>query len=30
MIGVRESWRIHGKYYLQADDYFKARHFPDA
>jgi len=30
MIGVRESWRICGKYYMQADDYFKARHFPDA
>lgn len=30
MIGVRESWRIRGKYYMQADDYFKARHFPDA
>ena len=30
MIGVRESWRLHGKYYMQADDYFKARHFPDA
>ena len=30
MLGVRESWRIHGKYYLEADDYFEARHFPDA
>lgn len=30
MVGVRESWRIRGKYYMEADDYFKARHFPDA
>ncbi len=30
MVGVRESWRIRGKYYMDADDYFKARHFPDA
>ncbi|MBR2215699.1 MAG: FAD-dependent oxidoreductase [Selenomonadaceae bacterium] len=30
MVGVRESWRIRGKYYMGADDYLKARHFPDA
>ncbi|WP_295158775.1 FAD-dependent oxidoreductase [Selenomonas sp. AE3005] len=30
MIGVRESWRIRGKYYMEADDYLKAHHFPDA
>ena len=24
LVGVRESWRIRGKYYMQADDYFKA------
>ncbi|MBQ9376769.1 MAG: FAD-dependent oxidoreductase [Schwartzia sp.] len=30
MVGVRESWRIRGKYYMDAEDYFKARHFPDA
>ena len=30
MVGVRESWRIRGKYYMQAQDYFEARHFPDA
>ena len=30
MVGVRESWRIRGKYYMEADDYLKARHFPDA
>ena len=30
LVGVRESWRIRGKYYMQADDYFKAHHFPDA
>ena len=30
LVGVRESWRIRGKYYMEADDYLKARHFPDA
>ena len=30
MVGVRESWRIRGKYYMEAQDYFKARKFPDA
>jgi hypothetical protein len=30
MVGVRESWRIRGKYYMDADDYLKAHHFPDA
>lgn len=30
MVGVRESWRIHGKYYMDAEDYLKAHHFPDA
>lgn len=29
MVGVRESWRIRGKYYMEADDYLKAHHFPD-
>ncbi len=30
MLGVRESWRIRGKYYLDAEDYFETRHFADA
>ena len=30
MVGVRESWRIRGKYHLEAEDYWEARHFPDA
>lgn len=30
MLGIRESWRIHGKYYITSDDYFEARKFPDA
>ena len=30
MLGIRESWRIHGKYYMTAEDYFNARKFPDA
>ena len=30
MLGVRESWRIHGKYYLKGEDYFNAAKFPDA
>ena len=29
-VGVRESWRVKGKYYMTADDYFEARHFPGA
>ena len=30
MVGVRESRRIRGEYYLTAEDYFAARKFPDA
>ncbi|MBQ6132066.1 MAG: FAD-dependent oxidoreductase [Selenomonadaceae bacterium] len=30
MLGVRESWRIHGKYYMTGEDYFNAQKFPDA
>lgn len=30
MLGVRESWRIRGKYYMTSDDYFNAQKFPDA
>lgn len=30
MLGIRESWRIRGKYYMTAEDYFNARKFPDA
>ena len=30
MLGVRESWRIRGKYYMTGEDYFNARKFPDA
>ncbi len=30
MVGVRESWRVRGKYYMEAEDYIKAHHFPDA
>ena len=30
MLGVRESWRIKGKYYMTKDDYFNAQKFPDA
>ena len=30
MIGIRESWRIRGKYYMDVEDYLKAHHFPDA
>ena len=30
MVGVRESWRIRGKYYMEAEDYLKAHHFADA
>ncbi len=29
-VGVRESWRVKGKYYLTAQDYFEGRHFPGA
>ena len=30
MLGVRESWRIKGKYYITKEDYFNAQKFPDA
>jgi len=30
MLGARESWRIRGRYYLKAEDYFQQRRFPDA
>ena len=30
VLGVRESWRIRGKYYLTEADYFEAHKFPDA
>ena len=30
MLGVRESWRIQGKYCLKSEDYFNAQKFPDA
>ena len=30
MLGVRESWRIQGKYCLTSEDYFNAKKFPDA
>jgi hypothetical protein len=30
MVGVRESRRIRGEYYLTTEDYFAARKFPDA
>ena len=30
MVGVRESWRIRGKYYMEANDYLKAHRFNDA
>ena len=30
ILGVRESWRIRGKYYMTEDDYFNRRKFPDA
>ena len=30
MLGVRESWRVVGKYFMTQDDYFEARKFPDA
>lgn len=30
MVGVRESWRIKGKYYMNAEDYYGCHHFSDA
>jgi len=30
MLGVRESWRVKGKYYMTADDYFDGKKFSDA
>ena len=30
ILGVRESWRVKGKYYMTAEDYFGAKKFPDA
>ena len=30
VLGVRESWRIRGKYYMTDKEYTEARHFPDA
>ena len=30
MLGIRESWRIKGKYYMTADDYFDGKKFSDA
>ena len=30
MLGTRETWRIRGKYYLIAEDYWGGHHFPDA
>ena len=30
VLGVRESWRIRGKYYLTEEDYVSERKFPDA
>ena len=30
MLGVRESWRIRGKYYMTGEDYFNGQKFPDA
>ena len=29
MLGTRETWRIRGKYYLTAEDYWNGHHFPD-
>lgn len=29
MLGVRESWRIRGKYYMTGEDYFNAQKFSD-
>ena len=30
MLGIRESWRIKGKYYMTKADYYNAQKFPDA
>ena len=30
MLGVRESWRIKGKYYMTSEDYFNGQKFSDA
>lgn len=30
ILGARESWRVHGKYYLTEKDYFGEKKFPDA
>ncbi len=30
ILGVRESWRVHGKYFLTEEDYFGKKKFPDA
>ena len=30
ILGVRESWRIKGKYYMNASDYYEKHHFADA
>lgn len=30
ILGVRESWRVHGKYYMTAEDYFGKKKFADA
>ncbi|MBR5912794.1 MAG: FAD-dependent oxidoreductase [Selenomonadaceae bacterium] len=30
ILGVRESWRVVGKYFMTEEDYWEARKFPDA
>ncbi len=30
ILGVRESWRVHGKYYMTEEDYFGKKRFADA
>ena len=30
ILGVRESWRVHGKYYMTDADYWSRKKFPDA